>query len=49
MKIRSYIIIIIMPFVSIAQTQKIKDLENERKVLKNEILEINSLLINNHI
>ncbi len=36
-----------MPFVSIAQTQKIKDLENERKVLKNEILEINSLLINN--
>ena len=47
MKIRSYIIIIIMPFVSIAQTQKIKDLENERKVLKNEILEINSLLINN--
>tara|TARA_B100000242_G_scaffold289488_1_gene259416 strand:+ start:4439 stop:5632 length:1194 start_codon:yes stop_codon:yes gene_type:complete len=47
MKIRSYIIIILMPFVSIAQTQKIKDLENERKVLKNEILEINSLLINN--
>ena len=47
MKIRAYIIIIIMPFVSIAQTQKIKDLENERKVLKNEILEINSLLINN--
>ena len=36
-----------MPFVSIAQTKKIKDLENERKVLKNEILEINSLLINN--
>ena len=36
-----------MPFISIAQTQKIKDLENERKVLKNEILEINSLLINN--
>ena len=36
-----------MPFVSIAQTQKIEDLENERKVLKNEILEINSLLINN--
>ena len=36
-----------MPFVGIAQTQKIKDLENERKVLKNEILEINSLLINN--
>ncbi|PDH52686.1 MAG: peptidase M23 [Cryomorphaceae bacterium MED-G14] len=47
MKIRSYIIIILMPFVSIAQTKKIKDLENERKVLKNEILEINSLLINN--
>ena len=47
MKIRSYIIIILMPFVSIAQTQKIEDLENERKVLKNEILEINSLLINN--
>ena len=47
MKIRLYIIIILMPFVSIAQTQKIKDLENERKVLKNEILEINSLLINN--
>jgi septal ring factor EnvC (AmiA/AmiB activator) len=36
-----------MPFISISQTQKIKDLENERKVLKNEILEINSLLINN--
>ena len=36
-----------MPFVSIAQTKKIKDLENEKKVLKNEILEINSLLINN--
>ena len=47
MKIRLYIIIILIPFVSIAQTQKIKDLENERKVLKNEILEINSLLINN--
>ena len=47
MKIRSYIIIILMPFISISQTQKIKDLENERKVLKNEILEINSLLINN--
>ncbi|MBL6591768.1 MAG: peptidoglycan DD-metalloendopeptidase family protein [Flavobacteriaceae bacterium] len=47
MKIRLYIIIILMPFISIAQTQKIKDLENERKVLKNEILEINSLLINN--
>jgi septal ring factor EnvC (AmiA/AmiB activator) len=36
-----------MPFISISQTQKIKNLENERKVLKNEILEINSLLINN--
>jgi septal ring factor EnvC (AmiA/AmiB activator) len=47
MKIRLYIIIILMPFISISQTQKIKNLENERKVLKNEILEINSLLINN--
>ena len=31
----------------VGQTQKIKELENKRKVLKDEILKINSLLIDN--
>ena len=31
----------------VGQTKKIKELENKRKVLKDEILKINSLLIDN--
>ena len=36
-----------IPYVFVGQTQKIKELENKRKVLKDEILKINSLLIDN--
>ena len=36
-----------IPHVFVGQTQKIKELENKRKVLKDEILKINSLLIDN--
>ena len=37
----------LIPQIFVAQTQKISELENKRKILKEEILKINSLLINN--
>lgn len=41
------LILLIVPQIFMAQTKKIKELENKRKVLKEEILKINSLLIDN--
>ena len=41
------LILLLVPQIFMAQTKKIKELENKRKVLKEEILKINSLLIDN--
>ena len=38
---------LLVPQIFVAQTQKISELENKRKILKEEILKINSLLIDN--
>lgn len=45
--IKILLIIILIPQIFVAQTQKISELENKRKILKEEILKINSLLIDN--
>jgi len=45
--IKIALIFFLIPHVFVGQTQKIKELENKRKVLKDEILKINSLLIDN--
>ncbi len=45
--IKILLIILLIPQVFVAQTQKISELENKRKILKEEILKINSLLIDN--
>ena len=45
--IKILLIILLIPQIFVAQTQKISDLENKRKILKEEILKINSLLIDN--
>ena len=45
--IKISLIFFLIPYVFVGQTQKIKELENKRKVLKEEILKINSLLIDN--
>ena len=45
--IKILLIILIIPQIFVAQTQKISELENKRKILKEEILKINSLLIDN--
>lgn len=41
------LVILLIPQIFVAQTQKISELENKRKILKEEILKINSLLIDN--
>ena len=41
------LIILLVPQIFVAQTQKIEELEKKRKILKEEILKINSLLIDN--
>lgn len=45
--IKILLIILLIPQIFVAQTQKISELENKRKILKEEILKINSLLIDN--
>ena len=45
--IKILLIILLVPQIFVAQTQKISELENKRKILKEEILKINSLLIDN--
>ena len=45
--IKILLIILLVPQTFVAQTQKISELENKRKILKEEILKINSLLIDN--
>ena len=45
--IKILLIILIIPQIFVAQTQKISELENKRKILKEEISKINSLLIDN--
>ena len=45
--IKILLIILLIPQIFVAQTQKISELENKRKILKGEILKINSLLIDN--
>ena len=45
--IKILLINLLIPQIFVAQTQKISELENKRKILKEEILKINSLLIDN--
>ena len=45
--IKILLIKLLIPQIFVAQTQKISELENKRKILKEEILKINSLLIDN--
>ena len=45
--IKILLIVLLIPQIFVAQTQKISELENKRKILKEEILKINSLLIDN--
>lgn len=45
--IKILLVILLIPQIFVAQTQKISELENKRKILKEEILKINSLLIDN--
>ena len=45
--IKILLIILLIPQIFVAQTQKISELESKRKILKEEILKINSLLIDN--
>ena len=45
--IKILLIILLVPQIFVAQTQKISELENKRKILKEEIIKINSLLIDN--
>jgi septal ring factor EnvC (AmiA/AmiB activator) len=45
--IKILLIVLLITQIFVAQTQKISELENKRKILKEEILKINSLLIDN--